>query len=400
MAALNLPKVEPTRWFWGGVAATALGAAGLGAGLALQPERVAFSYLVAFSFTVSIAVGALLLLMLGYAVNGKWMATIRRVCEAAAIAVLPLAVLFVPLLFWRETLYPWADPNAQLGHEAQHAVEHNRPYLNTPGFVARAAAYFALWGLLAILLRVWSTHRTQGAANGDAFAAVSRERALSSALMLPAVLAVTFASFDWMMSLEPAWYSSMYGLYYLTGAGLAGIAAVTFLAHLGVSQGLLEHVVTPNHFHALGRLLFAFVILWAYTAYFQLFLIVLADEPREVVFYITRGQGYWRAFGRGLALGKFAIPVVVLLKRSWKFNSGFMALLSLWLLLMQYADIYYLVIPVVSPQSPVPHWTDLAAVLAVLGACVAFCARLQRGLPLAAEHDPLLPLGVGYRSDT
>ena len=176
------------------------------------------------------------------------------------------------------------------------------------------------------------------------------------------------------------------------------MASVIILGHVGLRDGLLREVLTPNHFHALGRVLFSFVILWAYVAYFQLFLIFLADKPSEVVFFLARGHAGWKVVGPALAIGHFAIPVLLLAPKAWKLHSGVMAAVSAWLLVMHYVDLYYLIMPVYSPDDAGPSWIDAAALLFVLGLCLTFCTAMQRGLALVATRDPLLARGLRYRS--
>ncbi len=354
-----------------GLAMFVLGA--LGIALA-HDARAAFGYLVAFSYASSIAVAALLLLMLGYTINASWMAAVRRLNERILQALYPLALLFVPVVLFAPQLYPWtAAPG---------------PWLNLPLFSARAALYFVAWWVPAWLLCRGSRRAALG---GDPYAALGRERALSSAMLFPGVLALTFAAFDWSMSLEPSWYSSAYGLYVLCGGG---VGAVSLLIVLAWAAHLPE--LTPHHFHALGRVLFAFVILWAYIGYFQLFLITIADEPREVAFYLARSHGSWRSMGPALAIGHFALPVLLLAPRAGKLHAGYLASVSAWLLVMHYLDSYFLIMPVHAPESAQPGWQDLAAAACVVGACLAFCARLRGGL---AQGDPLLALGLRYRSE-
>lgn len=374
-----------------------VGSVALVLGFALDPRRASFAYLLAFVFATSLAVGSLLLLMLGYAANASWMSAIRRLNEALTVALVPCALLFVPVALCASTLYPWMHPGAADTEDLERVLAHNQPYLNLPSFAARGALYFALWTVPALLLRVWSVKRRRVA--GDPLRALRRERALSSAMLLPSCLAATFASVDWLMSLMPTWYSSAFGLYFIAGCGLAAVASVILLAHFGMRAGVLRDVLTPNHFHALGRVLFAFTILWAYLGYFQEFLIFITDEPREVAFFVDRGRGSWRYVGPALAVGHFAIPVLLLAKKAWKFHSGFLAAVSGWLLAMHCADLYYVVVPVAQPTSALPHWLDFAALLGLTGVCATYCVLRQRGLPAVAEHDPLLPQGLAYRSE-
>jgi hypothetical protein len=296
-------------------------------------------------------------------------------------------------------LYLWAAPPADLPEPVRVLLEHKRPYLNLAAFVARAGVYFAVWIVAATLLRLWSRRRDAAPrSTQDPADALARERGFASAMLVPSGFAITFAAFDWLMSLEPTWFSTMFGIYYFAGGFLGGIALVAVLAFAGVRSQAMRDLVTPNHFHALGRLLLAFTIFWAYVAYFQVFLIQIADRPVEATFYLHRATGGWQAFVYVLAIGHFALPFFLLLPRALKLRPGYVATVAAWILLVCYADVYWLVLPTAGGLAP--HLVDLAALAAVGGLTTAFCAWVQRGVALVPVHDPFLPEGLGYVSPT
>jgi hypothetical protein len=378
----------------------ALGIAGMIVGVVVAPGRALHAYLAAFATVASIAVGALILQLIGYAANTRWLSVPRRIVGTIALAVVPLAALFVPIALGVAWLYVWADPHAvaALPEEVRALLEHKRPYLNVPFFVVRTAVYFAIWITAAGLLRVWS--RRHDGRPADPEAALGRERAFASAMLPPVGLAMSFAAFDWLMSLEPTWTSTIFGVYYFAGGFLAGVATVAICAWAGVRSGQADGALSPHHFHALARLLLAFTVFWAYVAYFQVFLIQIADRPNEVSFYLHRLSGSWRAFVIILAIGHFALPFLLLLPRAPKFRAGRVAAVAAWILVVHYLDLYWLVLPTATPAGAAPHPLDLAALAAVVGPCVAFCAWLQRGETLVPAHDPFLPEGLGYASPT
>jgi len=376
-----------------------LGVIGLVVGFVADPRRTLHSYLAAYAYALSIAVGALVFMLISYAANARWMSVVRRLASTIALGVIPLALLFVPIALGASQLYLWADPPPSLPDQVRELLAHKRPYLNQPFFVARTVAYFVIWIVAAVLLRLWSRRRERERETPpDPVAALARERGFSSAF-LPAVgLAMSFAAFDWLMSLEPTWYSTIFGIYYFAGGFLAGVAAIALCAYAGVRTGLMRDVLTPHHFHALGRMLLAFTVFWAYVAYFQVFLIQIADKPIETSFYLHRVHGSWKAFVYVLAVGHFALPFLLLLPRALKFRPAYVAAVALWILLVHFADMYWLVLPTGSPAGLTPHALDLAALAAILGPSVAFCAWVQRGVALVPEGDPLLPEGLGYAS--
>lgn len=381
---------------------------GLGIGLALDPDRAWLSYLMAFVFVVTLSVGGLILLMVGYAANARWAAVTRRLTEITALALPALALLFIPLLFGLDHLYPWARSLTGREPRVIRAMVHRAPYFNTAFFIVRTAIYFAVWITASFLLRRWSVRRDRAATSserivsqhgGDADAALGRERALSSVLIPAVGLAMTFAGFDWVMSLEPNWFSTMFGFYFFAGGFVGAIGLVTIMAWAALREGHLRGAVTPNHFHILGRLMFAFTIFWAYIAFFQVMLIAEANMPDEISFYLERMHGAWLGFLYVLVLGHFGLPFALLLKRSSKFRAGAMAAVGAWLVLMHLVDVYWLVIPSHYQGLWVYSWLDLCALAAVVGTSVAVATWRQRGVSLLAEHDPYLPEGLRYQSN-
>jgi hypothetical protein len=389
------------------LAAALLGAAGLALGLVQDPARALHAYLCAFATAATVAVGALILQLVGYAANARWMSVTRRLLGVVALAVVPLALLFVPVACGAAWLYLWADPAtvATLPEATRALLAHKAPYLNLPAFVIRGAVYFVIWIVAAGLLHVWSRRRDSAAPASEPAApevALGRERAFASAMLPPVGFALSFASFDWLMSLEPTWSSTIFGIYVFAGGFLGAIALTALLAYAGRRAAAPELVtaLTPHHFHALGRLLLAFTVFWAYVAYFQVFLIQIADKPVEVSFYLHRLGGSWRPFVDAVAIGHFALPFLLLLPRAPKHRPGYVAAIAAWLLLMHYLDVYWLVLPTVHPGGVAPALVDLAALLFVGGVCVSSCALVQRRASLVAQGDPFLPEGLGYVSPT
>ena len=368
-----------------------------GVGLAVDPRRTWHAYLSAYAFAASIAVGGLVLLMAGYAISARWMAVPRRLIEAVTMALPALAVLFIPIVIGAAELYPWHSPNPDLADHVHHLIHHREAYLNLPGFIARAALYFAIWMAAAELLRAWSVRRDdRGVPPGDPRDALTRERNLST-VMLPAVgLAITFAAIDWVMTLEPAWFSTIFGVYYFAGGFVASIALVTLLAARARRRDDMAEIITRHHFHALGRLLFAFVIFWAYAAFFQAMLISIANKPEEVEFYLARTEGAWSVFIYILVLGHFAAPFLALLPRRVKMRPRAMVIASCWILAMHAIDVHWLVVP--RAGLAVIHWVDFAAQAAVLGVVIAFAAWRQHGVAVVAANDPMFADGRRYRS--
>lgn len=373
----------------------------LAIGLFVNPERTWLSYLMAFAFVFTTAVGALILLMIGYAANARWMSVVRRTTEAVMLPMPALVVLFVPLLFGIDWLYPWHTPSAALPAHERAIYEHRSAFLNIPFFAIRAAVYFAVLLLAGMLLRRWSLRRdriTDQPPPADPVEALSRERKFASGMLPPVGLAFSFAVIDWLMSQNGTWYSSMYPVALFGGGFLTAIAMATVLTARVWQGHAADVVITPNHFHALGRMMFAFLVFWAYTAFFQALLIRIANKPEEVTFYLQRTSGMWAVFTWILIIGHFAIPFFVLLPKRIKFRPRAMAIAGWWLVAMHLIDIYWLVIPVKAQGWMVFSWLDLAALAAVVGTSVAVAAWRQDGLPFVPVRDPFLADGAVYRS--
>jgi hypothetical protein len=381
-------------------AATALvGWVGVGVGHAVARVETHFAYLTAFAFVVSIALGALIFLMTTYVVGARWNTVIRRLNECVVSALPVLALCFLPILFWLGDLYLWTtDPAAlpQLSEHESHALAHKQAYLNAPFFVIRAAIYFVIWGAAALVLCRRSARRDREAPAADEASPHGPERAFSAACLPLVCLALTFAAFDWLMSLQPFWMSSIFGVYVFAGGFVASLGLVALLAHAAARRGVVP--IRPPHFHALGRLMFGFTIFWAYIAFFQALLIALPNRPEEVVFYLRRLEGGWRAVVWALIIGRFVLPFFILLPRAIKFRGAALAWVGAGLVLGHYLDIYWLVMPTLEGRGPLPSVWDVSALLALGGTFSLAAAGWLSGKHLVAARDPLLEASIAYRS--
>lgn len=371
-----------------GVAAAAVGLVLWIVGVIVEPRRAAAAYLVAYAAVLSAALGALSLVMIGRLTNAVWFVAVRRAAERIAWLLPLLAALAVPVLLAVGVLYPWAWPAARLDPALAANVATKRAWLNVPFFVVRAAVYLAAWLVMEEAMRRASLRMDASADAGGDVAADARRLTRWSAGGLP-LLALTqsFASFDWLMSLSPAWTSTIYGVYWWAGGVVAAIAGTAILARRAAA-GPLGDVLEPAHFHALGKLLLTFVMLWAYFGFSQLLVIWIANVPSEAVWYAVRASGGWGALGGVLLGAHFALPFLALLLRLVKRHATLLAALCWWLLAAHYVDTYWLVMPEITPGALAPSWVDLAAVLLVGGGAVAFDAWRSRGVPAASRGDP------------
>lgn len=371
----------------------ALGAGAIGvavslAGALIDTTQFFQSYLFGFLFWFGIAMGSLALLMIYHVTGGAWGSVIRRSLESAVRTIPLLAVLFLPVVLGVHALYEWAD-TSRLAHDP--LLQHKSTYLNVPFFIFRAALYFAVWTLLAIFLSRWSEAQENGEPR-----AIGWLENLSRGGLVAVALTLTFAAIDWAMSLEPHWYSTLYGVLILGGCLLSAMAFMIQVTALLANNGPLSSVVQPMQFHDLGKLMFAFVMLWAYLSLSQLLIIWSGNLPEETPWYLKRMSGGWQYLGLLLILFHFALPFVILLSRDIKRNARLVASVALFILCVRVLEVYWLITPAFSPYQARVHWLDVTAWLGVGGVWLwAFTGGL-RGRALVVWNDPSLPAAGGH----
>ena len=373
-----------------GLALATIGVAQLVIFGARHAERLYAAWLVAFVFFLTMALGCLYFVLIHTAMQGSWGILVRRVAENAA-ATLPLfALLFLPVAFGMHSLYHWSHPEA-VAHDA--LLRFKQPYLNLPFFYARAALYFVVWSSIALWFRRQS--RLQDEA-GDAAAAARLSR-YSGALLIPLAITTTFAAFDWLMSLAPHWYSTIFGVYVFAGGLVSGFAFVSIAAVALRRAGLLP-ALSSEHLHDLGKLLFAFTVFWAYIGFSQFFLIWYANIPEETIWYRVRLAGGWKLVTIALAVGHFALPFFFLMSRTTKRNATTLVTAAGWLLAMHFVDVYWVVIPSIEGLGARPGIVDAASLLAVGGAFLAAFGWLLVGSPLVPAGDPRLSESLAFEN--
>jgi hypothetical protein len=358
----------------------------LGAGALIDREQFFRSYLVAFMFWGGIAFGCFGLVALNHVAGGRWGIVIRRICEAG-IRTLPLVVvLFLPLLLGMHHLYEWADPHHL---EKSKLLQFKASwYLNAEFFIIRAVIYFAIWiGFGRLMLR----YSLAQDATGDPKIVRTLQLLGRGAIVLYA-LTMTFASVDWMMSIEPHWYSTIYGLLVIGGQVLSAFAFAIAILTLLVEHEPVAHVATSERFHDLGKMLLAFVMIYAYFAFSQFLIVWSGNLPEETPWYLKRITGGWGVIAIALPLFHFFLPFFVLLSRKLKKNPRRLIVVALLMLFMRLVDLYWMIAPAFSPGKFVLHWMDVAAVLGVGGVWLAAFLWQLQGRPVLPLHDPALPL--------
>jgi hypothetical protein len=364
----------------------ALGAVGLIAtviGFLIEDHTLFMqSYLIAFIFWLSVALGSLGLLMVQYLSGGAWGIVTRRVFEAGARTLPLLFVLFVPIWLNLPALYSWTRPEAL----SDKLIQEKALYLNLPFFTVRMLIYFAVWiGLTSILVR-WS--RQQDESEPRLPGPMDRRfRVLSGPGLVLFILTVTFMAVDLVMSLDPHFSSTIYGLLLVGGQAVSAMAlTIIVLASLSRTRPLSE-VLTPEHFHDLGKLLLAFIMLWAYFEVSQLIIIWSGNLTEEIPWYVIRTRGGWHIVTWVVALGDFFIPFALLLSRDLKRNPRSLARLALFVLAMRTVDVIWMIAPIFR-QTITVHWLDYAVILAMGGIWLFFFFRNLAGRALVPAHDP------------
>jgi len=364
----------------GAAVAAVVGILALLLGLVLDPTQFFRSYLLGFLFWIGIGVGCLSIAMIHHLSGGAWGVVIRRILEAGARTLRFAPLFFLPLAFGLPRVYEWAGPEA--AHD--EILKHKSLYLNPPFFLGRAAFYFVVWGLLAHYLNKWSLQMDRGP---DARLS-QRLEALSGGGLVLMGLTITFSSVDWAMSLDPHWFSTIYGMLFMIGQALSALAMVIVLVSLIGNEPPLLGVVRPSMIHDLGKLLLAFVMVWAYISFSQFLIVWSGNLPEEIPWYIRRLGSGWQWLALILVVFHFALPFLLLLSRDLKRNARTLGMVAAGVLLVRLVDLFWLVGPDMKGHGHglSVHWMDLAAAVALGGAWLwTFASNLK--------DRPLLPLG-------
>jgi hypothetical protein len=358
-------------------------------GLLLDPAQFVRSYLTTYMLLVGVTLGSLALAMVHQLSGGAWGVVIHRILGAATRTLPVLTALFIPVIIGMRYLYPWADA-AMVAQDA--VLQWKRPYLNVPFFLVRAAIYFGVWNGIVFLLNKWSLEQD---ASGDLLIA-RRMQKLGAAGLLGYGLTITFASFDWMMSLEPHWFSTIYGVLIIGGQGLVAMAfAIIALAWLSRRPPLNE-LVTPNHFHDLGNLLLAFTMLWAYFGFSQYLIIWSGNLPEEAEWYLHRSAHGWQLVALALVAFHFAVPFLLLLLRVTKRRGETLAKVAALILVMRYVDLFWLTQPAFYQERLHVHWLDLLLPASLGALWLGVFVYQLRGRALLPLHDPEFSEAVGH----
>ncbi|HSP99882.1 MAG TPA: quinol:cytochrome C oxidoreductase [Candidatus Dormibacteraeota bacterium] len=372
----------------------ALGVGGLAASLVLgaaQMRHFYFSWLVAFLYFLSIALGSLFFTLTLFVCRAGWSVALRRVVENVMATLPVFAVLFVPVWIGRHELFVWTDA-ADVAKN--RILQGQQPYLNDSFFLIRALVYFVAWSALA----VYFSRQSQKQDDSGDERITRRLQALAAPGIVVFAVTLTLAAVDWVMSLDPEWYSTMIGVYYFSGALLASFAFVIVAIAAIQMRGPLRGVVTIEHVHDLGKLLFGFTVFWAYIAFSQYFLIWYANIPEETAYYIDRAHGSWATIGKVLIVGHFVVPFLFLMPRAAKRSVPLLVAAALWLLVMHFIDIYWCVMPVFLEHGASIGALDATTMLAVGGFFLAAFGWVSSRRALVPLGDPRLAESLSFEN--
>ena len=373
-----------------GLRSLALGVGGIGlvvmaVGAVFDVEQALRSWLLGFIFWAGIGIGGIGLLILQYLTGGAWGVVIRRTAEAASRTLPVIILLFLPIAFGVTQLYEWTHLPP-----TDHVIEARGWYMTVWGWTLRSAIYFAIFGVMAYLLNKWSANQDASKDHEEAAGWLGRATAFSGPTMVIFALTVTFAAVDWVMTLEPHWFSTIWGLLYIGGQGLSAFAFGICVLFLLAQTAPLNRVITTHHFHDLGKFLFAFLMLWAYLSFSQFLIIWSANIPEEIPHYLDRWDNSWKYLSIFIVVGHFIVPYALLLSRDLKKNAGKLRIIATWILFARVADYYWHVAPELHKGGLSISLLDVALPLLLGGVFISLFVSQLSGRSLLPVNDPAL----------
>jgi hypothetical protein len=346
-------------------------------------DRFYQAYLVAYTFWMGVVLGAMALLMVQHLSGGVWGIVLRRPFEAAVRTLPIMTLLFLPIVVGMHSIYEWSHEGIT---ETDAVIAAKAAYLNTPFFLVRQVIYFAIWNAICYLLTRWSAEHDR---TGDP-ALLQKLARLSGAGLVIYFLSVTFAMVDWTMSVNPHWFSTIWGMLYIGGQGLSAFAFGIIVLVMLAQTAPLNRVLTSHHFHDLGKFLFAFLMLWAYLSFSQFLIIWSANIPEEIPHYLNRWDNSWKFLSIFIVVGHFMVPYALLLSRDLKRNASKLRVIATWILFARIADYYWHVAPELHHDGFTVTLLDVALPLALGGIFISLFVGQLGGRSLLPVNDPAL----------
>lgn len=344
------------------------------------------SYIFAFFFWMALGLGGLLLLMINHLTEGVWGLMIRRSLESAALTIPVMAALFVPIVVGMGILYPWMDPHVL---EEEYVVALKTPYLNAPFWLGRAVIYFALWIGAALLFDRWAGEQDSA---GHSEGLRNRFHRLAGPGILALVLSWTLAATDWGMSLEPAWFSSMYPVTFIASMLILTFAFNIIVLNVLSGRKLLPYNIPADRLHDMGKFLFAFTVVWSYVNFSEYLIIWSGNIPEETFWFGHRTQGGWEILATSLIFGHFFLPFFLLLSRFTKRNIGVLTAIAVYMVVIELVWYFWKVMPAFHPEAFHFSWTDATALFGLGGIWLGAWAFFLKRRPLLPPNDPRMEL--------
>jgi hypothetical protein len=363
-------------------------------GWATDARQFYFSYLVGWAFCLSIAIGALFFVLINHLTRSRWSVVLRRIPEALIWSFPLLALLSIPILIGMHDLFHWthAELYDPTDSHFDPVLAGKRGYLNTPFFLVRVVIYFVAWSAISYRLYALSVRQdVEGAGRSNA-----RMRKVSAAGLVITAVTTAFASFDFLMSLDPHWFSTIFGVYFFAASFWVAHAVIALLAILIQRNRGLRGIISPERYHDLGKMMFGFTVFWAYIAFSQYMLIWYGNLPEETVWYRHRLEHGWEVHSAALLVAHFIIPFWVLLPRGAKRTVPVMAVMGVWFLVMNWFDLHWIAMPVLHPEHAGFHWLDFTCWLGLSGIFFSLVLfRLSRH-SLVPQNDPNLAKSLHF----
>lgn len=366
-----------------------IGIAGCIGAYLVDPTQFFFSYLTAFTFWASIGLGGLFFSMIHHLVDATWSVVLRRIIETLMYSLPVLLIFFIPVALGMSRLFHWTDSTLVA---SDHLLQGKSGFLNTGFFLLRTLIYFGIWTFLA--LRLYRLSRRQD--NGHDASITTTWRKISAPGMILFALTITFASIDWIMSLDAHWYSTIFGAYYFAGAAMSAMAITLIIVIFLHKNNVLRAAVTPEHYHDLAKLMFAFIVFWAYMAFSQYFLVWYANIPEETIWYKHRWEGSWKTISLIIVIGHFCVPFLLLITRAAKRSGNFLLFVAFYMLVMHYIDLYWLIAPNLHQHGAHFSWFDITTLLAIGGPFFWYFWTRFTSAPIVPLGDPKLPASIKF----
>jgi hypothetical protein len=351
----------------------------------VSPDQFFRAYLLGLMAWLGVTLGSMAILMIRHLTGGGWGMVIRRIMGAAMRCIPLMALLFVPLLFGLPRLYVWARPLDSIpdAHLRQHLEVLTKTYLSVQGFIIRAILYFAIWNLLSFLLTRWSVEQDRPGARDNS----ARFKAVSGPGLILYGFTISFAAIDWVMSIDPSWISTIYGLLILIGEVLSAMCFAIVVERILVNYKPMSELLKPDYVQDHGKWMMVFIMMWAYFSFSQWLIIWAGNLPEEITWYMARLSGGWAYVGLWLVVFHFAVPFVLLLSRSFKRDIRRLVWLAIWLMMMRYVDLLWMIEPNFSARVHVTL-ADVVVPVAMGGLWLAYFFHNLSSLPLLPAYDP------------